>query len=455
MNKAIYSIILLVHMATHSVYAQVESINQQTNSLLQNGFYMAQAEKPSGRTKALIAMSLYDYLIHPTRLIDTSIISYSNSRNSLFNFNNLEYNTYHSIYFSNSIFGLPNSSEVSFDTIKHSPHGASPFVVSNYRRYDGSGNLILDDYYGQERTHFTYDANGLLIMRLCFGMNRSMTLDSFTRHYYFYNANNHLIKDSQEYYIYNYTTGSLSWQPYLTTNYTVNIAGYATQADFIYYGNRGYSYYAQIIKNTFNTSNLLVNSVIIRPKAGNTRADTLYQTRVSYNGPMRSGIFTDVWDTAIKAFVPSRYEFRRINGAGLPDSIWAGTYRIKPFKDTAITVILYDIDGYPISKSNRALDGTTEHNERFYYYITPTDVNTAVRASDIILYPNPAENAIHIDGLDKCYYHIIDFAGRMQQSGTAEGTLCRIPIAALSAGAYIILLQNREGNYVTKSFVKK
>lgn len=78
-------------------------------------------------------------------------------------------------------------------------------------------------------------------------------------------------------------------------------------------------------------------------------------------------------------------------------------------------------------------------------------------ANGFELYPNPAQNEITItSGSTPLYgknFRIADLTGRIVDAGTMNGNHVRI--AGLESGMYILLLENNDGTFTSKRFIKE
>ncbi len=95
-----------------------------------------------------------------------------------------------------------------------------------------------------------------------------------------------------------------------------------------------------------------------------------------------------------------------------------------------------------------------------YYKVTgmplsfrSTGVNEVSGNGNIKLYPNPADNAITVEGIKEANYNVIDMAGRTMLTGWANGTTS-ISISSLAAGNYVLQL-NEAGTVSARRFTKQ
>jgi len=102
-----------------------------------------------------------------------------------------------------------------------------------------------------------------------------------------------------------------------------------------------------------------------------------------------------------------------------------------------------------------------------YYRLTAVRTDGVMVNSNIItcgndagfiqLYPNPAKNSLHIEGLsatEKTKLSILDFSGYAKLVTTATGNSYNFNIAQLKPGNYMLVIETK-GNVVTKKFVKE
>jgi len=96
--------------------------------------------------------------------------------------------------------------------------------------------------------------------------------------------------------------------------------------------------------------------------------------------------------------------------------------------------------GNPSTWGTLTLKGEVEH-------VVETGINSAsTNSEDYTIYPNPAHNIIHLNGLGKVNsntpYKILDVAGKIVQSGHAEaGT---IHVSSLESGMYLLKVDSRD-----------
>ncbi len=468
MNKLICTILYIAVFYSYSAKAQFQHASNGSANVGCIGNHPGHFEKVAGIAAPLIAMALYDYHGSGLPLLDTEILTYSNGRSAAFNFIDLDFDMHdqnllpgspycyasNGFYFPSIKDAIAIPSSVDFDSVKHSsPYLLPTFIKGYYRNYDIGGKL-LESWRGDDVHLFSYDNSGNTSSVLELNVNLSGGYDSAIRHYYLYNTSGKLIQDSMEYYGYNFSTNKYGWQVGSIGKYILNNLGYPSQIDFFWTFNK-FSSPNQHISNIYNSVGQLINSIsIINSQIPNKKDDTTYQIRINYNGIARTAIFIDEWDTGFKAFRPIKYEFRQLNALMLPDSIWAGTYRIAPYKDTAITKILYNPQGAPISKAIYALDGTTKQNERFYYYSTTTS-EASKRQVKAFIYPNPAESNLYISSADDGQYQIITYTGQIMKLGNIRSGLFSISVGAIPAGDYYLQLIDRLGRMTINSFTKK
>lgn len=73
-------------------------------------------------------------------------------------------------------------------------------------------------------------------------------------------------------------------------------------------------------------------------------------------------------------------------------------------------------------------------------------------ASNLLLYPQPADDFIHIDGADFTDYQLIDLNGRVLRAGSMDDN--RVDVRNLHTGIYILELSNSETTYLSKISVR-
>lgn len=80
-----------------------------------------------------------------------------------------------------------------------------------------------------------------------------------------------------------------------------------------------------------------------------------------------------------------------------------------------------------------------------------TDVNEINNQDDLVVYPNPATDIIHIKGRENSLIRIYNSFGILISSFRSEGTLTSADISSLPSGAYLIQQQNESGIKTIKS----
>src|SRR5699024_6354171 len=81
----------------------------------------------------------------------------------------------------------------------------------------------------------------------------------------------------------------------------------------------------------------------------------------------------------------------------------------------------------------------------------------AAKLAKVSLYPNPAKNNLHIDGLSssgKTKLTVIDFMGNIKLQATANNNAYDLNITSLQAGDYLLKIE-MNNEVVTKKFIKQ
>jgi len=76
--------------------------------------------------------------------------------------------------------------------------------------------------------------------------------------------------------------------------------------------------------------------------------------------------------------------------------------------------------------------------------------------NQIAIYPNPASNSLHIDGVESASkYELFNIIGNIEQSGTLQKGRNELPISTLPTGMYLLQLTDEQGRKTMKKVVKE
>ena len=90
------------------------------------------------------------------------------------------------------------------------------------------------------------------------------------------------------------------------------------------------------------------------------------------------------------------------------------------------------------------------------FYLFPTSVEyTAATNNNIKVYPNPANDAVHIEGIAAgTGIQIFDVTGRQVYQSASTSTNASINISSLSTGSYVLVLTATDGTRTTRKLMK-
>ena len=101
-------------------------------------------------------------------------------------------------------------------------------------------------------------------------------------------------------------------------------------------------------------------------------------------------------------------------------------------------------------------DGTTADIGALYFdQGSITSIETP-GANEITVYPNPAQNTLHINGISDLELLIIsDLSGAVVKRYNSMDSFAQINVGNLKPGLYILQISNQNGGQITKKFIKK
>jgi uncharacterized delta-60 repeat protein len=94
--------------------------------------------------------------------------------------------------------------------------------------------------------------------------------------------------------------------------------------------------------------------------------------------------------------------------------------------------------------------------KKIKHYIATHNNAQATSLNSISIYPNPAQNVLHIAGLSSSNTKltVVDFSGTVRQQAVANTSFYNLNISALATGNYLLKIE-MNGDVVTKKFVKE
>lgn len=417
----------------------------------------------------LIATSSYQ-LEDNVGITDSEYYTYSGSRSSVFNFNNMSYETTFEALNPLNPIGIIGR-DVAFD------HNDLPGVlfdsciyaisisnVKEYAVYDANNNITqLFTTSVAEQLINTYDANQNITSCISLNMG-SGTPDSAQMRRFFYNGNK-IASDTNSGYINGSWSASSSWA------YSYDNAGNIIQATlYHYYG----SWYAERqYFFSYNPDNRVQKDSIVFYENGvwypYTKDSVGYTSGINYATYERLTSYNDE-TTAVDNYI----EYIKHITSGLPDTMYYNQYNaVGQILNAVKTSYLYDSYGNPItsfqyqfhdvSGNNGYYSTTPEYAGHYYYQVFNTAVNDLVRQPvKISFYPNPANDIVYISqtGIgqrENILFTVINVSGQVVTSKkvASMGNAETISVAGLVPGCYWIVAQDKTGNILSKQIIVK
>ncbi|MBS1690030.1 MAG: T9SS type A sorting domain-containing protein, partial [Bacteroidetes bacterium] len=331
---------------------------------------------------------------------------------------------------------------------------------TNYARYDANNNLLdfyniyADTTYNPDlRYTNTFDASNRIIANIWFA-RPAATWDTSAARYFTYNASGQLTQDS----LFSYTAGVKSLQTKYTYTYdgsghpvTINKYGWDILASK-WFNNSNYtlSYYG--------TGNL--KSVFVTRDTGTgmypAYEDSMgYASGYNYFNYYQGFSFTDTGRT-VDAIV-----HKYIGSSGLPDSV--NTSQLIYFYTSGgiIPQMLYFKDYYYYNPSGDPVvwvqylnmgSGYKYNAQESFFYESLTGVADVPNKTDIIIYPNPANNVVNLKLSDAAIgknitINITNVLGQLvkTQSATAQAIM-QVSVSDLVPGTYLMYIKETNGN---------
>lgn len=428
--------------STH-VSPQVASrISRQIWDMLHQGNRGASQQKAASNPDKLLAIASYDYTLPPNaQSTDSMRFFYNSSRGSAYDFYSLNYDYNNGADRPNSSFGSASQGYVAFDTAFGYPSsGSINGTIKTIRNYDVSGKInLIEDIANNTETHFIYDGSGKLIKATTLQDNGTGTLDSAYEDIYVYNAAGYVVADSMLSW-----TGS-SWQTNGASVFTLNAAGYPTQFKFVI-GTGPFSFTVFQADVNYNAA-ALPASLIVRQIGSVPGALVNYERDTfNYSGSMLVYHNMYQWDTLGNIWTLFSSERRRLNAAGLPDSVFVGTVPGSGATyDSSVVRIAYNTNGNPVYQRTYAMDNTTMLDEQRYYYSFETSVSVPIVHRDLAIFPNPVQNELFFSGIATRNYRIINALGQVLESCSVQSNVNRISVQYLPSGSYLLIMDDVNG----------
>jgi hypothetical protein len=410
----------------------------------------AQQKQASGPDK-LLALSSYDFTLPPNaQSLDSLRFIYAAPRGSAYDFISLSYDYENRADYPYRSYGSNSTGYVRFDTAyDYTTSGAANASVSIARSYDASDKVILkEDFKSAARTFFVYDVNGRLTRTIKLQDNGTGIYDSASQDIYIYNSGGYVVKDSM------LSWNGSSWQPGGAALYTVNAAGYPTQYKSIA-GSGPTALTILQIDITYNSGNLPV--LMLTKQPGPTPGVLVNYERdtISYSGTQMVYGNNYLWDNIGNIWTLHSSERRRLNAAGLPDSIFVGTAPGgASTHDTVIKRIAYNSNDNPLYLRTYAANAGTLLYEDRYYYSFANSAGVAIVQPDLSLYPNPAHDVLQLKGLLARRYRIINMTGQTLQQESFSAPHSNIATDKLPNGNYVLEIEDWSGVQHMARFMK-
>jgi len=435
------------------------------------------AMKTTGTVKErLIAQSLLDNTLLSPAITDSIHLSYSGNRGSAYDFNMMFY-AFNYPYGNTPMFnyyGLFTKPQVMYDTMKRWLVAPDTTLYAFFSQANAAYDLLNDitsykinftDSVTYQNASYlnTYNAAGNIVKSYTFFLV-SGAMDSAYKQYYSYNSSNRLTEDS----IYVYT--GTGWRMVAKTYYMYNTAGnpitIETFADSTAPLREKIKY-----ENTYDAGGHLLTVLTsyfdgtnLTPYVKDTFA---YTTGLDFNTSWKEYQY----DGINHYWAPYFYEAKHINAAALPDTLY-----IKGFDSLAnswepqtMQVANYDTFRLPTTLYSYQYNGTTypllASNVTSYYYQRYNDntgVATTTNKHNVVIYPNPAEDNVHIsiEGLTANTNILITLYNTNGQivrslSTVWQGNALQMPMVDLNTGVYWINVQDRSGTILSRQSVIK
>jgi len=467
MKKLLLS--LFTSLTALSLYAQqqdyrIELRDQLVNSILQKQAAATRvAAKTTGTKERLIGTKSY-YRVSggPFTSYDSTILEYTGTNGSKYDFNKMTYN----------IFSLPDQSEfptlythtaspnniadIMFDSVQdyNLSGGAISMHTRYYRRY--SGNLATKSgyvYYDTISNYniYTYNAKGDVTSVVFVGSTPSKYDTSYIR-YFTYDASGKLTEDSMV----QKTAGI--YKPYFRLNYTYDGSGRIAQG-FVYYMSATLGTLRLWSKYTMNYD----ASSRIATLQTDTGTTSVPYDRITYGYTPGINYYTlnadSMWTGS--NWVSSTTTTKYINASGLPDSM-VSVYAIGSENKHVYT---YDATGNVNADTSYSIaTGSSSVNYQQYFYEPYTDAVHDVQLPMLTaqLYPNPVNDVMRISiqnmqGNNPAQLSIYNEQGQIVKRAilnTMSGQAV-MHIEDLASGIYFVNIQVNGYSVNTEKLIKQ
>ncbi len=411
-------------------------------------------------------------------MVDSGDYKYFGERRSWFNFNNMNYTNYYSLY-SNQPIGLGqvfggHDRDGKSEVLSDSAHRFGIITsttpeqyMTTYQVFDTADNIV--DYTEIYPT-FSFGQR----MLLSFNSNNRPTFvkylqyngtgwDTTEKRYVNYNADT-VSTDSTAVY-------STSWDPEHKLAYTYDASGKTvTVSQFDYDGSTWYESYRYGL-SYYPSGNFKQMITSAAPAAGNP-LDTVGIDTVGWTAGVPYMTYLESRSVSGGVVDQKYFMTKHVNTTtGLPDTSRLVQYDFTtPAYDTLDqqTTYVYDTYNNPTlattwGKTNRSLPAydTLDHVQHFYYELFTRDNTgvTNIAKGGFKLYPNPATSDLFItqgsSAATLATVKMFDITGRAVINTEATSGNMRISMSNLPQGTYMVLLQDTDGNTLQREKVIK
>lgn len=108
-----------------------------------------------------------------------------------------------------------------------------------------------------------------------------------------------------------------------------------------------------------------------------------------------------------------------------------------------------------IQISNYVMDSNTVKNNYSHLGKTLDVLSTHVNTDDVVIYPNPAANDLHVSVAANCSYSISDITGKVLNHGALQHGANEIRLDRLANGMYLLRVLSNDGSQCLYRFLKQ
>lgn len=429
------------------------------------------SQKTTALTQRLVGQSLYlEQTGNAPSLRDTTRLSYSGTRGSKFDYEQLLFDTYYAPAegpdFSTE--GNPNRLANAADTLRtwqRDPNAPGTTLILQEEHLAGyNSNNTVNTYLSRltkntpldegARYLHTYNAQGKLTMVTGLSLTNSQW-DSSAKKFIFYNAQGRISRDS----ILLFENGA--WKPYMVGNYTYDNAGNLTKLAQQSWSGSGWDPDARSTM-TYNNNKQLTCALLELPMGSATWSplmkDTFAYAGASTYSTLRQRYMFDMFAT--QAWVPIFSYTRHMNALGLPDTSYMDQWdgNTQQWAHFSKSVLTYNSFSNPVwqktySYVNGVLDATSADVYHYYYesFNAPSGIARTEIKADVKVYPNPATDHLNISWAasqqSAVSIRLLNLSGQLLHHEDLSGqhSSTQIGMGHLPAGTYLLQLSNAAG----------